>query len=73
MVKGELEKMEAKGMPDMTEMVASFEAAGGRILVCELALEAKDLQAGELRAGAEVIGVTSFLVETRDAARTFCF
>lgn len=73
LLKGELEKMQAKGMPDMKDLVSSLEAAGGRILICELALEARDLKVEDLREGVEVVGVTAFLVETEDAARTLCF
>jgi uncharacterized protein involved in oxidation of intracellular sulfur len=73
MIKGKLENVQAKGMPDMRDLVSSFREAGGRILVCDLALEAKDLKVDDLRAGVEVVGVTSFLVDTQDATRTFCF
>jgi predicted peroxiredoxin len=73
LVKGELEKIEAKGMPEMGELVRSFQALGGRMLVCDLCLEAKDLQEEELRDGIEIVGVTSFLADTQDATRTFSF
>jgi predicted peroxiredoxin len=73
LVKGELEKMEAKGMPEMKELVRSFQSLGGRILVCDLCLEAKDLQEEELRDGIEIVGVTLFLADTKDATRTFSF
>ena len=40
--KGVLEEIKAKGMPDMAELVEGLTALGGRILLCELAFEAKD-------------------------------
>lgn len=71
--KGELEKLQGKGMPEMKELVSSFQTLGGRILLCELCLEARDMKEEELREGVEIVGVTFFLTETRDAARTFTF
>jgi predicted peroxiredoxin len=73
LVKGKLEEIEAKGMPDMRDLVESLQELGGRILVCDLCLEAMDLQEEELRDGAEIVGVTSFLADTKDATRTFSF
>jgi predicted peroxiredoxin len=64
LVKGELEKIETKGMPEMRELVHSLQVLGGRILVCDLCLEAEDLQEHELRDGIEIVGVTSFLADT---------
>jgi predicted peroxiredoxin len=71
--RGELEKLRGKGLPDMKDLVSSFQSAGGRILICELALEAKDLKVEDLRDDVEVVGVATFLFETKDAARTLCF
>lgn len=36
-------------------------------------MEAKDLKVDDLREGVELVGVTTFLVESADASRTFCF
>lgn len=57
----------------MAELVADFQDLEGRILTCDLCLEAKDLKAGDLRAGVELVGVVPFLAGTKDGARTFCF
>ena len=70
---GELEKMQVPGMPDLSDLVSGFQSAGGRIQLCELALETGALMMEELREGVEVVGVTTFLVDTQDASRTFCF
>ena len=73
MVKGEVEKMEMKGLPNLTELVSSFLELGGRVLVCELALEAKDLKPEDFREGIEIVGATSFMVDITDANITFSF
>jgi len=71
--KGELEKIKAKGMPDMKELVEGIAALGGRMLLCELALEAKDMTKDEFRDGIEIVGATSFMADIDDAQITFSF
>ena len=71
--KGELEKIKGKGMPDMADLVEGVEALGARIMLCELAFEAKDMKKEELRDGVEVVGATSFMAEINDAQVTFSF
>ena len=71
--KGELEKIKAKGMPDMAELVEGITALGGRILLCELALEAKDMKKEEFRDDIEIVGATSFMADIDDAQVTFSF
>lgn len=73
LVKGRLEKLQAKGLPAMCDLVTDFQDLGGRILVCDLCLEAKDLALEDLREEVELIGVTRFLADTREAVWTFCF
>ena len=71
--KGELEKIKGKGMPDMDELVEGVMALGARILVCELAVEAKDIKEEEFREDVELVGATSFMAEIDDAQVTFSF
>jgi predicted peroxiredoxin len=71
--KGELEKIKAKGMPDMAELVEGVQTLGGRILLCELALEAKDMKKEEFREGIEIVGATKFMADINDAQITFSF
>jgi predicted peroxiredoxin len=73
MVKGELEKMGGKGLPNFVELYDGLRTLGGRVIVCELALEAKDMKAEDFREGVEIGGATSFLSEIRDATITFSF
>ena len=73
MLKGEIEKMGGKGLPNFVELYNGLRDLGGKILVCELALEAKDLKAEDFREGVEITGATSFLSEIRDATITFSF
>jgi predicted peroxiredoxin len=73
MVKGEVEKMGGKGLPDLHELVEGVIALGGRIFVCELALENKDIKREEFRDGVEIVGATTFMKEIEDATITFSF
>ena len=74
MVKGELEKMNGvKGMPDLMELYDGFCVLGGKIIVCELCVGAKDIKPEDLREEVEVTGATSFLGEISDAQVTFSF
>jgi predicted peroxiredoxin len=73
LVKGRLETIRAKGLPDMADLVSGFEELGGRMLVCDLCLEAKDLRPEEFRDGVEIVGVVAFLADARNASLSFCF
>lgn len=73
MVKGELEKIKGKGLPDIVELYNGIRELGGKIFVCELALENKDLKAEDFREGVEIVGATSFMASIRDATITFSF
>ena len=74
MVKGELEKMNGgKGLPDLMELYEGFCVLGGKIIVCELCVGAKDIKPEDLREEVEVTGATSFLGEISDAQITFSF
>lgn len=73
MVQGELEKIKGKGMPDIVELYEGILALGGRIMVCELALEAKDIKAEDFREGVEVVGATTFLSSIAGASITLSF
>ena len=48
-------------------------ALGGRLLLCELAFEAKDMTKDEIRDDVEVVGATTFMAEINDARITFSF
>ena len=71
--KGVLEKIKAKGLPDMADLVDGVTALGGRILLCELAFEAKDIPQDDIREDVEVVGATTFIVEAEGAGLTFSF
>lgn len=73
MVKGEIEKMEVKGLPDLKELFDGLVSLGGKVYVCELALDAKDLKKEDFRDGIEIIGATTFINEVKDATLTFSF
>ena len=70
---GYLEGLTARGMPPMKELLEGIKALGGRLILCELALEAKDVTAAELRGDLEIGGATSFMADIKDANVTFSF
>lgn len=71
--KGFLEQVSGKGMPEMIEMVNDYLALDGRIVACELFVDALDMPESELREGVEVVGGTGFLADISDATITFSF
>ena len=71
--KGVLEEIKAKGMPDMADLVDGLMDMGGRLLMCELAFEAKDMTKEELRDGVEIVGAMTFVAESTDAGLTLSF
>lgn len=73
MLKGELEKISGKGLPDIVELYNGILSLGGKIYVCELALENKGLKAEDFREGVEIIGATTFMASISDANITFSF
>ena len=70
---GVLEQVKGKGMPEMMAMVDDFLELGGRIVACELFVDALDMPEDELRDGVEVVGATGFLSDISDATITFTF
>ncbi|GAJ09088.1 unnamed protein product [marine sediment metagenome] len=73
LVKGELEKIKAKGMPDILELYESLLVLDGKILVCELVLGAKDIKKEDFREEVKIVGAAGFLAEIKDAQITFSF
>ncbi len=73
LVKGVMEKMTGKGMPELMELVEGYQLLGGRILMCELSFEANGFTEEDLREGVEVVGATTFINEAKNATLTFSF
>lgn len=74
LVKGELEKLRGqKGMPDPVKLYNDIRELGGRIILCELALEAKDIQREEVREGVEIMKAPPFLMAAEGATMTLTF
>lgn len=73
MVKGVIENMSGKGLPELVELYDGVMALGGTIYVCELALDAKDLKKDDFRDGVQIVGATTFINEIKDATITFSF
>jgi len=70
---GHLEGIAGKGMPPMKELVDGVKMLGGRLVLCELALEAKDVTPDDLRSDLEIAGATGFMADIKDAKTTFSF
>ncbi|MBN2508373.1 MAG: DsrE family protein [Verrucomicrobia bacterium] len=74
LLKGELEKLRGrKGMPDPVKLYDDIRELGGRVILCELALEARDIKTEDLREGVEIMKAPSFLMAAEGATLTFAF
>lgn len=75
LVKGELEKFRGKkGLPDPVDLCNTILDEGGRIILCELALENKGIQKEDLRdERIEIMNAPSFLLQAEGAGITFTF
>lgn len=75
LLKGELEKFQGKkGLPDPVELFNTILNEGGRIILCELALEAKGISQEDLRDDRiEILNAPSFLLDAQDAGLTLTF
>jgi len=76
LVKGELEEirdMKLKGLPDPVELYDYVLSEGGRVILCELALENKSIDENDIREGVEVASVPDFLMEAKGAGLSLVF
>ena len=76
LVKGELEKIrekKLKGLPDPVQLYDDILAEGGRIILCELALENKGIEVEDLRKGVEILTAPSFLLDAQGAGLSLVF
>lgn len=75
LLKGELEKFQGKkGLPDPVELFNTILEEGGRIILCELALEAKDIKVEDIRdERIEILKAPPFLLDAQGAGLTFTF
>jgi predicted peroxiredoxin len=75
LLKGELEKFQGKkGLPDPVELFNTILDEGGRIILCELALENKGIKVEDLRdSRIEIMKAPPFLMDAQDARLTFTF
>ena len=76
LVKGELEKIrekKLKGLPDPVQLFDDIVSEGGRIILCELALENKDIKVEDVREGVEIMSAPSFLLDAVGAGLSLVF
>ena len=75
LVTGELEKIGTpKGLPNPVELFNTILEEGGKIILCELALENKEIKVEDLRdEGIEIRNAPSFLLEAQGAGLSLVF
>ena len=74
LVKGEIEKIgQPKGLPVAIDLFNTILESDGKIIFCELALEAKDIKREDVRDGVEIMTAPSFLLDAQGAGMTFTF
>ena len=76
LVKGELEKIrekKLKGLPDPVQLFDDILNEGGRVILCELALENKDIKVEDVRDGVEILNAPSFLLDAQGAGLSLVF
>lgn len=76
LVKGELEKireMKLKGLPDPVQLYNDILNEGGRVILCELALENKGISVDDVRDGVEILNAPSFLLDAQGAGLSLVF
>jgi predicted peroxiredoxin len=76
LVKGELEKirdMKLKGLPNPVQLFDDILNEGGRVILCELALENKDIKVEDVREGVEIMNAPSFLLDAQGAGLSLVF
>ena len=61
------------GCPSLADLVARYEAAGGRYMVCPVCLNAKGLEGQPILANAEVAGTVPMWEWIGDGATTFSY
>lgn len=76
LVNGELEKirdLHLKGLPDPVQLYDDILNEGGKVILCELALENKGIDPANVRAGVEILNAPSFLLEAEGAGLSLTF
>lgn len=74
-LKGELEKLGTpKGLPNPVELFNTILDLGGEVILCELALENKDIDPDDLRdERIQIKKAPPFLMDVEGAAQTYVF
>jgi predicted peroxiredoxin len=71
--KGVLENMKVKGLPDMADLVEGVLGMDGKIYLCELAFEVKDMKPEDLMEGVTIVGATTFVCDAVGANLSLSF
>ena len=72
-LKGHAHGVACDGCPQLADLLARFEAAGGRFIACGVCVKSKQLDTTQLVANAEVAGTVQLWEWIGDGATTFSF
>ncbi len=70
---GYMEGIKRKGHSDLADLLSDFIELEGKLMLCELALEALDMQPEDFRKEVAIVNAPSFIRETLDATLTYSF
>ena len=74
LAKGALEEYQGlKGQPDPLHLFDAIQVLDGRIILCELGLPIREMQAEDLMDGVEVMMASTFLFEAEGAKLVFSY
>jgi predicted peroxiredoxin len=65
--------MKLKGLPDPVQLFDDILNEGGRVILCELALENKGIKVEDVREGVEIMNAPSFLLDAQGAGLSLVF
>lgn len=71
--KGVLEGMKGKGLPDMADLLEGIQSMDGKLYMCELGFDVKDIKKEELMEGITIVGATTFVVDAVGASLSLSF
>ena len=65
--------MKLKGLPDPVQLFDDIINEGGRVILCELALENKNIKVEDVREGVEIMNAPSFLLDAQGVGLSLVF
>ena len=71
--KGYIEGIKKKGLPDLIDLYNGVVELGGKLILCELALDVLDAKKEDFRDELEIGGATSFVIAAQGATLSLSF